>query len=256
MIHFIIKRLTRIFIISLLWLTIPTSYLLLPALQEVTNETKSKLSPSSVSVRGYYRRDGTYVESHSRRRPGGVDHDKPYVEKLFLLFIVKSIIVLSSLASIRWFILTSYKEIKDVKTKYQTFVEDYILSRMDNDFSDLIDKPNHLINRLISRYSTSKVYNCSTCNRIIKHEEFHYSSLHRRSPYKICINCMAKRSKLFAVELSYVWYFEERLIDYLDRFEKLHSYHFPKHKIDINNIEKHFYDSIKNLRIKNYPLKW
>lgn len=36
------------------------------------------LTPASVSVRGYYRQDGTYVMPYTRRPPGGVQHDAPY----------------------------------------------------------------------------------------------------------------------------------------------------------------------------------
>jgi hypothetical protein len=40
-------------------------------------DNKSNLTPSSVSVRGYTRRDGSHVSPHSRRPPGGAIHDRP-----------------------------------------------------------------------------------------------------------------------------------------------------------------------------------
>ena len=39
------------------------------------------LTPASVSVSGYYRRDGTYVRPYHRRPPCGVAHDAPYERK-------------------------------------------------------------------------------------------------------------------------------------------------------------------------------
>jgi hypothetical protein len=39
------------------------------------------LTPYSVKVRGYYRSDGTYVRPHTRRPPGGANHDAPYESK-------------------------------------------------------------------------------------------------------------------------------------------------------------------------------
>lgn len=39
---------------------------------------QSNLTPYSVSVRGYYRSNGTYVSSYMRRPPGSVKHDEPY----------------------------------------------------------------------------------------------------------------------------------------------------------------------------------
>jgi hypothetical protein len=41
-------------------------------------EAGRHLTPYSVSVRGYYRRDGTYVGPYHRRPPGGVPHDAPF----------------------------------------------------------------------------------------------------------------------------------------------------------------------------------
>ncbi len=42
-------------------------------------EAGRHLTPASVSVSGYYRRDGTYVRPYNRRPPGGVTHDAPYL---------------------------------------------------------------------------------------------------------------------------------------------------------------------------------
>jgi hypothetical protein len=41
-------------------------------------EAGGYLTPASVSVSGYHRRDGTYVQPYHRRPPGGVPHDAPY----------------------------------------------------------------------------------------------------------------------------------------------------------------------------------
>lgn len=53
------------------------------------NEAGTHLSAYSVNVKGYYRKDGTYINSYKRRRPGGVKHDAPYEsqrKKMGLLF--------------------------------------------------------------------------------------------------------------------------------------------------------------------------
>src|SRR5215213_4506188 len=54
-------------------------------------EAKTHLTPASVSVSGYTRRDGTYVAPYKRRPPGGAIHDRPY-EKSMLLFSVLMVI--------------------------------------------------------------------------------------------------------------------------------------------------------------------
>jgi hypothetical protein len=46
-------------------------------------EAESHLTPKSVSVRGYHRRDGTYVAPYNRRPPGGAIHDRPYENQMF-----------------------------------------------------------------------------------------------------------------------------------------------------------------------------
>ena len=48
----------------------------------IASESREHLSPFSVSVRGYYRQDGTYIRPHSRRPPGGASHDAPYEGKV------------------------------------------------------------------------------------------------------------------------------------------------------------------------------
>jgi len=47
-------------------------------------EAKTHLTPASVSVSGYTRRDGTHVRPYNRRPPGGAIHDRPYEDAMFL----------------------------------------------------------------------------------------------------------------------------------------------------------------------------
>lgn len=46
-------------------------------------EAKTYLTPASVSVSGYTRQDGTYVNPYNRRPPGGAMHDRPYENEIF-----------------------------------------------------------------------------------------------------------------------------------------------------------------------------
>lgn len=48
---------------------------------------RSGITPASVSVRGYTRSDGTYVNSYSRRPPGAVAHDAPFEAVTFVTFV-------------------------------------------------------------------------------------------------------------------------------------------------------------------------
>lgn len=74
------------------------------------------LTPYSISVRGYYRHDGTYVSSYNRRPSGGAKHDLPYenVRSLTLLILIGSGIYLIS------YPYALYDDYKTKKTK--TFI--------------------------------------------------------------------------------------------------------------------------------------
>lgn len=248
MTKFLSKRLIRIFFYSFIWITVPAAIFLIPDMYEKRIEAGKHLTLYSVSVRGYYRNDGTYVRPHSRRPPGSVAHDAPYLAKRSRLFWGMTGLILLSLGSTGGLVLFTYNEIKDRKGNYKTHIENDLLTRMNSDFTDLIDKPRHLINRLISRHSTYKTYHCFYCKRAIRHEEFHYSSLASRNPSKTCIDCMTKNKDRFDDELTYVLYFEERLLDFLEKFEKLNKTFYPKTIIETKNIEKYFYKSVKELR--------
>jgi hypothetical protein len=59
---------------------------------------------------------------------------------------------------------------------------------------------------------------------------------------------MTKNKDRFNDELTYVLYFEERLLDFLEKFEKLNKTFYPNTIIETKNIEKYFYKSVKELR--------
>ncbi len=69
---------TTFFFKSFVWLILP--FCILGNIKSCSTyiEAGKHLTPSSVSVRGYYRRDGTYIHPYNRRPPGGARHDVPY----------------------------------------------------------------------------------------------------------------------------------------------------------------------------------
>ena len=72
----------------------------------------SELTPHSVSVRGYYRSDGTYVNSYNRRPPGSVKHDKPYETIRFITLLIMLPSGLFFVSS--FYIIYSDKKIKTI----------------------------------------------------------------------------------------------------------------------------------------------
>ena len=64
----------------------------------------SQLTPTSVSVSGYYRSDGTYIHPYNRRPPNSVEHDKPFETGMFFfgfIGVVGCIIVVTKWNSYR-----------------------------------------------------------------------------------------------------------------------------------------------------------
>lgn len=247
---FLLKRLIRIFFYSLIWLTVPAAIIFIPDMYEERVRAGEFLTPYSVNVRGYYRKDGSYVRPHSRRPPGSVAHDAPYEAKRNSLFLGITTLVIFSLGSSGGFAFFTCKEIKERKKNFQEHIEKALLSKMNIDFSDLAEKPRHLVNRLISRYDTYKAYNCIKCERRILWHEFHYSTMATRNPSKTCIDCMLKNKIFYKEELAYVWHFENRLENWLAMFKKMNQIFYPKTIVDIKNIEEFFYQSVKELRKK------
>jgi hypothetical protein len=209
-----------------------------------------KLTPFSVSVSGYYRQDGRYISPHSRRPPGSVKHDEPYIRKSDRLFSGMTALAILSLCSIGGLVIFSTQEIKNRKKNFLDFIENEVICKLSLDFSNLVNKPRHLINRLISRHQTLKRYNCKNCLREIKINEFHFSSMATRNPWKICIDCMRKDEKIYEKELEYIQFFNNRLVLFIEDFTKLNKLFYPKHKVESKQLEQYFYNSVKELRKK------
>lgn len=70
---------------SYLWILLPLS--IFGGFESCSTyiEAGSKLTPYSVSVSGYQRKDGTYVRPHNRRPPRSVKRDAPWKGKRFLM---------------------------------------------------------------------------------------------------------------------------------------------------------------------------
>jgi hypothetical protein len=108
---------------SFIWLILPLS--IYGDIQSCSSfkEAGEHLTPYSVSVRGYYRRNGTYVSSYNRRPPGSVSHDAPYKEKRFnmgLLFIICLSSGIGSIFLYRFLIIIDLDKIEQKRINEQT----------------------------------------------------------------------------------------------------------------------------------------
>lgn len=82
---FTTKEILRLIIKSWFWLIFPLSVFLFIISYNSYDEAGNHLTPYSVRVRGYTRRDGTHINAYHRRPPGSVKHDAPYESKRSLL---------------------------------------------------------------------------------------------------------------------------------------------------------------------------
>ena len=249
---FLHSKLIRLFYKSFLWLLIPIDLFLIPIMQETKSEAIAMLTPYSVQVEGYYRSDGTYVHPYNRRPPGSVDHDLPFEKTEKRMFWGIFGLVTITTISLLLFSINALNEVRNVERNYLIYAEKEILAKMKFDFSELSDKPDHLINRLISRYNTSKVYSCIYCRRAISYNEFHYSSLASNKPSKICINCMLKSAQYYNTELNYIDKFNHTLGVFIEDFRETNLNNYPDLLIEIDYVKQVFYNHVKLNRSPRY----
>lgn len=247
-ISFISKRVLRIFLFSFIWLSTPILFFYTPEIKSDITFNKSLLTPYSVSVSGYTRDDGTVVGPYKRRPPGSVLHDEPYEKEIKSLEGKLKIIYLFFITSIFIVIFYSYKELTSFEEKFDYYIHSKILTKLIFDIRDLTVKPPHLINRLISRYSSSKIYKCIYCKKSIGNDEFHYSSLAKSNPQKTCLSCMLKMELKFKDELFYVYKFESKLKNFIENYTKISDKYFHGYSINKRKIEKYFYQKVKESR--------
>lgn len=214
------------------------------------DQLKRFLTPKSVSVSGYTRKDGTHVSGYSRRPPGGAAHDRPYESKFFWYRTASFIVLVIFGFGIYYFINLQKEDIEEL-------LGNRALKKL-NFQIDIKQKPYKLVNTRISRfrdYSSYFIhnYNCSVCGVKILEEEFHISSRRKRSPKKWCLKCAS--GTLVRDEIT-------EINEYLKSFRKLQGEfrealgrQFRRTNgftcQPISAIDEIFYDEIIRYRLKN-----
>ena len=206
-------------------------------------DARKNLTSRSVSVRGYYRNDETYVQSYTRRPPGGAKHDSPFevrISKYILLAIVG--IGVSGIGFVLFFSITSQSLTKEFMQRGIDKIKFKV---------DLPRKPYNLINMNISVHGFYKNYRCDQCDRLISNAEFHVSDRKKRRPKKWCLECAElgitdsiKKQEIF----EYVELFnrQKKLFDM--QFAQAYNDIAGFFNLDSADIDSIYFDIVKEMR--------
>jgi hypothetical protein len=141
-------------------------------------------TPASVSVLGYYRRDGTYVHPYHRRPPGGAQHDAPFEAAAQnkrmgggFVSLIGGIAV--AIVLVRFFATPDWDLLPDLKYT-----------------SHLPPRPKEIeVPELAARARAFWV--CSRCRQPIEpHNTYYYN----RREYKYCVDCRDRLQREEAAE--------------------------------------------------------
>jgi len=240
---------------SYIWLIFPLTFLGGIASCESYIEAGTHLTDASVSVRGYYRTDGTYVRPYKRRPPGGAEHDKPYESKRTLMGFLFFACLAGGCGSIFFYVAMSKEESNELISKYEAEQERIrienkrkkiveILSAVKFDFVALSNVPYGLTLGGI-------LQNCKFCHSYLYQKDYHISYKAIKYKHYVCINCLKKRSsigrgqpsKKYADALKYIVLFDRQ-------FEKFSTMFLDRNglseiKFSREEIKKIFIDKIK-----------
>lgn len=135
---------------------------------------RSHLTPYTVSVRGYHRSDGIYVDPHKRRPPRSVEHDKPYEALLLLSFPI----LLGGLCST---VIPLYRFAK---------LSDWDLLPA-AEYESLFPKMPARVRVPDNLAEARRDWLCARCRNVIHHGEpyYYHAASNRRSRVRFCTRC-------------------------------------------------------------------
>jgi len=206
------------------------------------------LTPYSISVNGYYRNDGTYINSYKRRPPGGVKHDAPYEKERFYSSILFLVFTAGNLISLYIFYIrgcSELDEIKNLEIKRREIQKENIISEylkyLDFDFSVLKIKPHNL--------TTNNKSKCKFCRKTNYKKEFYIYFKAISNIHYVCYKCLNEnkivgkfqKSSDFKLEKDYIKNYKLTLEKFTLQFQKINTSEFPLEK---HEIEKIFIDNL------------
>lgn len=238
---------------SYVWLIFPLTFWGGISSCESYIEAGTHLTEASVSVRGYYRKDGTYVRPYNRRPPGGAKHDKPYESKrLFMGFIFFACLA-GGCGSIFYYVSMCKEEANEFISKYEREQERIrlenkrkiiieFLSTIMFDFVALSNIPHGLTLGGI-------LMNCKFCHSYLYKKDYYISYKAIKHKHYVCLDCLKERSsigkgqpsKKYSNALNYTQLFDKQFEIFSTMFlnkNKLSGIIFSREEIKKIFIEK------------------
>jgi hypothetical protein len=204
----------------------------------------SKLTPYSVTVKGYYRSDGTRVESYKRRPPGSVAHDKPYERAKVWNVIQLLFSVVIGILSFIFFLLDARSRINSELNKIAEALKnqlerdlsiliDETVFKLRFDFSKITEQPENIFSGTLDSvkgHSGKGAYKCSCkyCGTYFQYLEFYTLYKAQMWIHFVCIDCLKKREKIgmslrkadFIKEIEFVTNYEIQLLKFSKAFKR------------------------------------
>lgn len=215
---------------SYLWLIFPIALFGSISSCESYIEAGTYLTEASVSVRGYYRKDGTYVKPYNRRPPGGAIHDKPYESRRTLMGFLFFVSVAGGLGSIFFYVGMSKDEANNLIREYEKEQERIrieikkeevikILSSIHFDFLSLCKVPYGLT-------LGGVLANCKFCYSNLYKKDYYISYNAIKYTHYICSDCLTKIDSLgrgqpinkYAETIKYIAFFNQQFEIFLKSF--------------------------------------
>ncbi len=155
-------------------------------------EAETYLTPYSVQVSGYYRKDGKYIRPHKRRPPGSVKRDAPWEEK-------RNLMTIAFLGSIALFIASLYytdRQFLKLFNEKKSRIDSIIINRknihkdifIDNLRKNLIDKTNFEILPEYPQYLMyDNLWDCAYKHKDLPRTNFHVEYKAIKYTYRVCL---------------------------------------------------------------------
>jgi hypothetical protein len=188
-------------------------------------EAGTHLTPYSVSVRGYYRNDGTYVRAYSRRPPGSVSHDAPYEDKSSLMGFLFALCIVVGTGNIVYFYTRTEVEIKSFEQSIRNAENKKKAEEKESQKKQILKKLNlHFIYYDIwpqYLFVGNSLIRCKICHRNLNRNEFYIAYKAIKYLNYACIPCTLKNNTIGRGQPSSKYVNELKFVEtFLNKFEQ------------------------------------